>query len=115
MREAVSTVSAQGGGGWSSCWAADIQEARCAFKRREALREFGMDYHPEWSCTGIYAEMGRRAMCEMMDRHVDSRRCGRNGPFGAGRASVLREPTSAYDQVAVLASTTMTGRGRNQS
>lgn len=85
---------------------ADNPEAQTRFQAyRDALRDFGIAYDPELVLHGEFtAERGRRAMRELMDRHVDfDAVVGANDFSALGALEVLHErDVSVPHQVAVI-------------
>jgi DNA-binding LacI/PurR family transcriptional regulator/serine phosphatase RsbU (regulator of sigma subunit) len=81
-------------------------EAQTRFQAyRDALRDFGLDYDPALVQSGEFTtDMGRRAMRELMDRHVDfDAVVGANDFSVLGALEVLRErDISVPHQVAVI-------------
>ncbi|HYP88684.1 MAG TPA: substrate-binding domain-containing protein, partial [Polyangiaceae bacterium] len=84
----------------------DNPEAQTRFQAyRDALRDFGLTYDAELVLHGEFtADMGRRAMRELLDRHVDfDAVVGANDFSTLGALEVLRErDISVPHQVAVI-------------
>lgn len=84
----------------------DNPEAQTRFQAyRDALRDFGLDYDPALVLSGDFTtDMGRRAMRELIERHVDfDAVVGANDFSVLGALEVLRErDISVPHQVAVI-------------